>query len=215
MRQIMRFIIGIIICIIIIFMIGFFIFSYCITQLPEPNDPRADAIVVLTGGAARIDHALLLLAEKRAKRLLISGVHPSTSSETLRQRTGYTSHLFSCCVDIEHEALNTIGNARETKKWIEKYHFTSLILVTSAYHMPRSVTELKAVMPMIKIIGFPIIANRSAMQYWWFKPPIIRLLLGEYMKYIISVLRISIYDKMDPIKSKAISYHKRSLNFLI
>ena len=114
----------------------------------------------------------------------------------MRQRTGYTSYLFSCCVDIEHKALNTIGNARETKKWIEKYNFKSLILVTSAYHMPRSTAEIKAVMPTVKIIGFPIVANHSAMQNWWFKPHIIRLLLGEYVKYIVSISRLWIYERL-------------------
>ena len=203
MERFMRFIIGFALCFLIIFMAGFLIFSYRVMRLPEPDNPRADAIVVLTGGAERIDRALSLLAEERAKRLLISGVHPSTSREALRQRTGQTYHLFACCVDIEHEALNTIGNARETKKWVEKYNFKSLILVTSAYHIPRSTAELKAVMPTVQIIGFPIVANKQAMRYWWFKPHIIRLLLGEYVKYIISILRLSIYAKGYSIESKA------------
>ena len=46
-------------------------------------DSRADGIVVLTGGVARVDEAVKLLNEKKGERLLISGVHPSASRAVL------------------------------------------------------------------------------------------------------------------------------------
>ena len=44
---------------------------------------NADAIVVLTGGQARVSEAVRLLEEGHANRLLISGVHPGTTREQL------------------------------------------------------------------------------------------------------------------------------------
>ena len=43
-------------------------------------DRNADGIVVLTGGASRISDAIELLAAGRGKRLLISGVHRTTTA---------------------------------------------------------------------------------------------------------------------------------------
>ena len=49
---------------------------------------------------------------------------------------------FSCCVDLDHSAINTIGNAVETRRWVMARGFQSLIVVTSNFHMPRALAEL-------------------------------------------------------------------------
>ena len=50
---------------------------------PEPIPPRAGGIVVLTGGAGRIELGLRLLAEQRADLLLISGTGPGALPDLL------------------------------------------------------------------------------------------------------------------------------------
>ncbi len=62
-------------------MLGFVWFA---VFLPQPLDGRrTDAIVVLTGGAGRIDRGIALLEDKAAKRMLISGVDRSESFDHL------------------------------------------------------------------------------------------------------------------------------------
>src|SRR5262245_34654623 len=91
---------------------GFGIFATHVSELTTPKDVAdADAIIVLTGGQARIDAALDLLKSGKGKRLLISGVNPAADRDDLRAATGGDKKLFSCCVDIDHAALDTIGNA--------------------------------------------------------------------------------------------------------
>ena len=58
-------------------------------------------MVVLTGGAGRIDEALRLMDGKQAKRLLISGVHPDVATKTLLTLTGHSKELFDCCIDLD------------------------------------------------------------------------------------------------------------------
>ena len=116
--------------------IGFFIFA----DQPEPR--AANGIAVLTGGVAHIDEAMKLLAQGKAKRLLITGVNRTTSTEALKQLASEGDQLFACCVDIDKEARNTIDNATETSQWVAQCHYNSIIVVTSNYHMPRALAEL-------------------------------------------------------------------------
>jgi uncharacterized SAM-binding protein YcdF (DUF218 family) len=110
----------------------------------------------VTGGAARIEVALQLLSQGAATRLLISGVHEATDATTLVARTRSDPQLFDCCVDLDHAALNTIGNARETADWARAHDFSSLLIVTSAYHVARTTLEIGALLPGVDLIAFPI-----------------------------------------------------------
>ncbi len=85
--------------------------------LTPPEKPKADAVVVLTGGTQRIDQAVNLLETGTGQRLLISGVHPDTSAARIREMTRAPQSLFVCCVDLGYDAIDTVGNALETAKW--------------------------------------------------------------------------------------------------
>ena len=126
--------------------IGFLIFTRSIERSQPEPERTADGIAVLTGGVARIDEAMKLLAQQKAKRLLITGVNRTTSMEALKQLANEGDQLFSCCVDIDKEARDTIDNATETSQWVAQHHYNSIIVVTSNYHMPRALAELARVM---------------------------------------------------------------------
>src|SRR6266850_154323 len=88
---------------------GFGWFASTVSHMTTPANPaKADAIIVLTGGQSRLDAAMELLASGKGERLLISGVHPSASRRQLQAATGGDKALFSCCVDIDRAALDTI-----------------------------------------------------------------------------------------------------------
>nr|WP_272209828.1 YdcF family protein [Marinicella sp. W31]MDC2875659.1 YdcF family protein [Marinicella sp. W31] len=139
---------------------GFIWFSTKILTARPPPLYETDAVVVLTGGARRIDEALVLLAEGAGERLLISGVNPSTTPESIRNLTGGDSQLFDCCVDVGYEALDTYGNAVETRKWIEEHNYRRVLVVTSAYHMPRGLFELRHIDPDTVFVAYPVPLGR-------------------------------------------------------
>lgn len=169
---------------------GFFGFAEGIATATPPQDPRADAIVALTGDSARIDGALKLLKEGRATRLLISGVNPSVTSADLANLVAADLRdELGCCVDLGRQAIDTVGNAAETRDWAAAHGFSSLIVVTSNYHMPRSMTELTGTMPAIVLIPFPIANPDLRFPDWWRDPATINLLLREYGKYLVAKAR--------------------------
>ncbi|HSA66074.1 MAG TPA: YdcF family protein [Methyloceanibacter sp.] len=169
--------------------IGFFIFTDGL-QRSQPEPRTADGIAVLTGGVARIDEAMKLLAQGKAKRLLITGVNRTTSTEELKQLASQGDQLFSCCVDIDKEARNTIDNATETSQWVAQHHYTSVIVVTSNYHMPRALAELGRVMPGVTLIPYAVVENNVRLDHWWTYPGTTRLLISEYLKYVPALARL-------------------------
>ena len=103
-------------------------------------------MVVLTGGARRIDAGLDLLAEGRAARMLISGVNERTSGAAIADaaqgaNAAERARLFDCCIDLGREALDTVGNAVEARDWIREHGFAHVLVVTADYHMPRALLE--------------------------------------------------------------------------
>lgn len=169
--------------------IGFIGFARSVVETAAPLDPRAEGIVVLTGGTARIDGALALLAEGRAERLLISGVNPSVTREMLAETVGtQVRPVLDCCVDLDH-ARDTVENASETQRWIEAQGFASLIVVTSDYHMPRSMAELAGAMPDIRLISFPVSNPDLQLADWWRDPAVFGLLAREYGKFLYAEAR--------------------------
>lgn len=171
-------------------LIGFVRFTDAISAIAPPEkDRKADAIVVLTGGAHRIEFALELLNNGEGKRLLISGVNPATSESELRRLTGAAKATFDCCVDIGYEALDTIGNASETARWISKNGYSRVIVVTSAYHIPRSLLELETASPEAAFVAWPVKQDDPSAGNEDGNQDRVRTLFYEYIKYQVARLR--------------------------
>ena len=175
---------------VLVFFAGFWAFTHSIPRQQPASIAPADAIVVLTGGKSRIIDAFKLLNAGKGKRLLISGVHQSTSRKALAKLVPTQINLLNCCVDLDKAARNTIGNAAETATWVFNYQFKSLIVVTSNYHMPRSLAELHHVLPKVNLIAYPVVVDSVPVSRWWTNPGTAQLLLSEYVKYLATVMRL-------------------------
>lgn len=154
----------------------------------------ADGIVVLTGGSSRVSDAMELLADGYGKRLLISGVHPTSAAIDISRSLTDNQSLMSCCVDLDRSAVNTRSNAAETRRWARERGFKSLIVVTSNYHMPRAIVELSHAMPDITLIPFAVVGDRWRDEPWWTNGATVRLLLSEYVKYVAAEVRVRLAD---------------------
>jgi uncharacterized SAM-binding protein YcdF (DUF218 family) len=169
--------------------VGFLLFWGQIKPEPAREVGRADGIVVLTGGDARIPEAVKLLSQGKGRRLLISGVNPSTTRTELAGLAPGSQHLFRCCVDVGREARDTIGNADETSQWVKERRFKSLIVVTASYHMPRSMMELRRTLPDVRLIAYPVQPRNVHVDSWWAHPGTLQLLVTEYLKAVPAFLR--------------------------
>jgi uncharacterized SAM-binding protein YcdF (DUF218 family) len=165
-------------------------FAVFVIALPRPVvDPgsKADAIVALTGEGGRLAPAVLLLEHGGGKRLLITGVNKATSKRNLKSLLQDAGAAFDCCADLGFAAADTRGNAEEAALWVRQHNYSSLIVVTTSYHMPRSLAEFGAQMPEVKLVPFPVPSEERNPPAW----QTFRRLHVEYVKFLASLARIT------------------------
>jgi uncharacterized SAM-binding protein YcdF (DUF218 family) len=168
-----------------------------VTRIPRSSDtePATDAAVVLTGGSDRLEAGLELLATGHAKKLLISGVNKDVDIATLlaslepAEVSKLAPETIACCIALGYSAEDTRGNALETAHWMRQQKFKSIRLITAAYHMPRSMLEFHRAMPGVQVLPYPVFPRQVRQEGWWRWPGTTNLLVREYNKYLVALLR--------------------------
>ena len=151
-------------------------FAAFMVALPRPLDTRrTDAIVVPTGGAGRIDRGLALLRAGAARRMLVTGAAPGVREHELAIAYKAPMALFTCCIDLGYEAVDTRSNAEETAQWVRRHGYRSVRLVTADWHMPRARLELT------HALGGGVTVHGDAVR----TAPRFSMLVREYNKYLV------------------------------
>ncbi len=184
-----RIVISVLAGIMLIWLIGLIEFAAGIPGRVEDTWSRTDAIVVLTGGSKRVEAGMALLAGGWAERMFISGVHEDVGVEDLIKLAPQAPLTLRCCIEIGHNATNTRGNAKEVAEWMNLHAFRSLRLVTSSYHMPRSLAEFRRVLPEVDIVPNPVFASDVKTDQWWKWPGTAALIVSEFNKYLLGLFR--------------------------
>ncbi len=179
----------------LLWLVGLFAFADRVRNLtPAPEPERAEGIVALTGPSAeRVNAAIRLLEQDKGDRLLISGVNPEVKRQELRELTPGSNRLFNCCVDLGFEAENTLGNAHEIAAWARDKGYDRLIVVTSDYHMPRSLLEIRSVAPELELEPYAVSTPSLDNSRWWRAAVTARRMTLEYVKYLAVLGRESLH----------------------
>lgn len=169
---------------------GFGLFlEYVRSMQPQNPQQPTDAIIVLTGGAQRVNKGLDLLSIGQGKKLFITGVNGHVSLQeimNLWKRPIIQQDSDDCCIVLDHKARNTIQNAQETRTWAKQENIKTLRLVTSDYHMPRARLEFLQSMPGTTILAWPVKAYDEDSEM----PDFVRLAFGEYNKTLLTLIKV-------------------------
>lgn len=180
---------------------GLIIFFTNIPRHVVDTQTHTDAVVVLTGGRERLKTGFKILCADQAKMIFISGVHPGETLKTLLKTIELTGT--NCPLDrdeiiasthLGYLAKNTKENAQETAAWVNQMNIDSIRLVTAAYHMPRSLMQLKYLLPQVTIIPHPVFPFGQE-RYWWSDVGAIQIILSEYHKFLLGYMRILILPR--------------------
>lgn len=163
----------------ILYALGFLLFGVTLGG-PASDAVKSDAIVVITGGGGRIEHAVDMLAQGKGKRLLIAGADPAVTKDDLVRRLGGRRRLVQCCVDLGSESVDTRSNAEEARRWLERRKYRSARLITSDWHMRRAAYEFGRELDGTVAIVPDAVASE----------PNFRTLFGEYNKFILRRLAV-------------------------
>jgi len=159
----------------ILYALGFALFGVTLGKPAATDAARTVGIVVITGGAGRIEHGVQILADGHGQRLLVAGTDPAVTKADLIRRLGGKRRLVQCCVDLGSESVDTRSNAEETKRWLERRQYKSLRLVTSDWHMRRARYEFR------RVLGDDYRVVPDAVR----TEPGFMTLFGEYNKYLL------------------------------
>ena len=165
---------------ILFYALGFVLFAFTLGR-PAPADAAAtDAAIVLTGGPGRIEHAIDVVKDHKAKRLLVAGVDPSVTKPDLARRIKGSRSWLACCVDLGSESVDTRSNAEEAGRWLAGHNYKSVRLITSDWHMRRARYEFD------KVLGSKYALTTDAVR----TEPSFLTLFGEYNKYLLRRIAI-------------------------
>ena len=165
-------------------------FQHFVLTLPKATTDQiqfTDGIVVMTGGQQRLDNGVRLLTEGFADKMLISGVGKGVNRAILVQALGLSEaqiNTLFCCVELDHAAQDTFGNAKSTREWSHSHGMQSLRLVTANYHMPRALLIFSRELPNVDLYQWPVNPDDLDLSNWWWDPASLRLLAREYAKYL-------------------------------
>ena len=160
--------------------LGFVLFAFTLGKPASADAPATDAAIVLTGGPGRIEHAIEVVRDHQAKRLLVDGVDPSVTKADLARRIPGSRPWLACCVDLGSESVDTRSNAEEAGRWLAGHDYRSVRLITSDWHMRRARYEFE------KALGrkYELITDAVRTE------PSFLTLFGEYNKYLLRRLAV-------------------------
>lgn len=174
---------GLVSCVLLLFLLVSVLFVDFVykTFSFSVRDLNPDAIVVLAGGKGRIEEGVRLYREGKGGHLLLIGVDPSVKkSDLYKDAPGVRS---SEQVYLEKVSRNTLENAIFARELILKNNVRSMLLITSRYHMKRSLLIFRNILPKdIAIYPHPVTGKNSA-DTWWSHGGSLRLLFSEFYKY--------------------------------
>ena len=164
----------------LLYALGFVFFAFTLGKPAPANAAATDAAIVLTGGPGRIEHAIDVIKDHKAKRLLVAGVDPSVTKPDLARRIAGSRSWLACCVDLGSESVDTRSNAEEAARWLARHDYKSIRLITSDWHMRRARYEFE------KGLGDKYELTTDAVR----TEPSFITLFGEYNKYLLRRLAV-------------------------
>lgn len=180
-----------------LWLMGLILFTRLIPSAPQDETSPTDGIVVFTGGKTRLAVGLDLFEQKKGQYLLISGVNPNFTLSEIGTNLPQKSHI-----TLGYAALDTVGNAEETAAWVGSHQIKTLRLITSNYHMPRSLFELRHLLPNVYILSHPVVGKNFLKPKWWLDPSTLDLVIQEYNKLLFAIIRRPFEDLQDWLSVK-------------
>ena len=172
-----------------VWLMGLVLFTSMIPSAPPQEVTTTDGIAIFTGGKTRLKVALDLFQHQKSNYLLISGVNPDSTLPHIVKALPQHDHI-----TLDYHALDTHGNAEQTARWASQHQIKTLRLITSNYHMPRSLLELRSHLPAVEIIPHPVVGKRFLNPKWWLDPATLILVIEEYNKFLFALVRRPIKD---------------------
>lgn len=126
----------------------------------------ADCGVVLTGSAGRIREAFEILAQKKIRKLIVSGVYKETQLIEIFPHLHFYPEISEADIYLEKKSESTYGNAVQSLALVEALKCHDVLLITSQLHMHRAYRLFYAAYPKSIAIKKLTVANKKDFSYF-------------------------------------------------
>lgn len=178
---------------VICFLAGFVLF---VKNLPTEDDIPSlstndfDGVIAYTGGQYRLGTTSLIIKNGFKGPVLISGVFPGSSSDTIFKNLGLSTQQQKQ-INLDYSAVSTVGNVQQTINWVNSNNLSKVLIITSYYHVPRTLLLLnKKTNNKVKFTPYPVFSNNAS----------VKLLIAEYIKFILfrfnSIVELSLKKQL-------------------
>ncbi len=164
---------------------------------PEDALTSVDAVIAISGdGRERVGTAADLFRRGYAPWLIVSGGpalagRPSGSAQELA-RFAREFGVPTARILFDEQATSTVENARGSARVMQQHGLRTAILVTSPYHMRRSIIIFRsAFAPLgLRVLAYPVQKSFFSLKGWWKTPQRREFVLREYLKLLAFLVGI-------------------------
>jgi len=129
-------------------------------RLPAPSSKPADAVIVLSGGKGRIPEGYRAWRSGAGRDFCILGAGRNVKPAQLLPAAASIPADVLSRIHVEGWSENTLENAFSAKAIVEQRGYSSVILVTSDYHVPRAYLAFRKVLaPDVALSVIPVRAE--------------------------------------------------------
>ncbi len=165
------------------------------SEVPSNLDgcEQADVIIAVSGGdtTARTQEAIDLYKNGWAPKLIFSGAaqdKSGPSNAAVMKRQAIEQGIPEAAITTEDKSETTKENAEKTRGILASKDIRTAIVVTSRYHMKRTILEFRERAPNVTFRAHPTIADSQWSSWWWVTPHGWYLALTEIVKIIVFYL---------------------------
>ncbi len=144
----------------------------------------ADCAIVLTGSDGRIQKGLDLLAQKRVKKVIISGVFKGSTFREIFPQWPFYPEISEDDVILEKRSQTTYGNANQSLPLAEALNCRDIVLVTSTLHTRRALRLFKYTFPEnTTIYTYSVVSGDYTPDFWPLAIEVIKSLFYSVWAY--------------------------------
>lgn len=150
----------------------------------------ADVIITVSGGdtSARTQEAIDLYQNGWAPKLIFSGAaqdKSGPSNAAVMRTQAIEQGVPESVITIEDQSETTKENAENTKDILQDEAIKTAIVVTSSYHMKRTILEFRERAPNVTFRAHPTSSDSQWSVWWWTTPYGWMLALSELFKIVL------------------------------
>jgi uncharacterized SAM-binding protein YcdF (DUF218 family) len=177
--------------VLVLFLLAILIYYYLLPGIASflvfrTNLQHADVIIILGGDSERVPYGVKLYKSNYSDKIIVTG-----RGAELSKKVAIDSGIAPKDIILEDKSTNTYENAQFSRNIMLQNNFTSVIVVSSPYHMRRASWLFGRVFKNdnITLLYSPVDNSWFKIEKWWTDERSMQAVFDEYAKLIYYIFK--------------------------